>query len=85
MGCKYFLVAEPDALKSLSICLRERVAVDLLEGGQRGKLEKQGGGGGCAGDAMGGRGMEVVVGGVSLNSPPHVKEQACQGWRSVQS
>lgn len=29
--------------------------------------------------------MEVVVGGVSLNSPPHVKEQACQGWRSVQS
>lgn len=45
MGCKYFLVAEPDALKSLSICLRERVAVDLLEGGQRGKLEKQGGGG----------------------------------------
>lgn len=63
MGCKYFLVAEPDALKSLSICLRERVAVDLLEGGQRGKLEKQGGGGGVcrrcdgrAGDGGGGRG-----------------------------
>lgn len=62
MGCKYFLVAEPDALKSLSICLRERVAVDLLEGGQRGKLEKQGGGGVCrrcdgrAGDGGGGRG-----------------------------
>lgn len=60
MGCKYFLVAEPDALKSLSICLRERVAVDLLEGGQRGKLEKQGGGcrrcDGRAGDGGGGRG-----------------------------
>lgn len=52
MGCKYFLVAEPDALKSLSICLRERVAVDLLEGGQRGKLEKQRGGGGGGVQAM---------------------------------
>lgn len=45
MGCKYFLVVEPDALKSLSICLRERVAVDLLEGGSERQVGEAWGGG----------------------------------------